>query len=286
MLRLVPYVLALAVWLLAMPSWAITLSDYQQSNWTDSASPETTTSVTWAAGDLIVVLGVTADDSVTLSTPTATGLTFSAVSGSPTTTNAQCKMYGWSATAASSGSSTISSTITSTPTAGIAAFVFSNAGGVGATQFVAGVGATSTQNLTRTGSGSHVVQAWCDWAAVNDTTVSWTPASFTQRINSWVSGVATYFVANWGNQGAAGTTSYGFTAGSGTSFSTGLIEVLDGAPPTIVGCRLLQDGTSKRLLQIGTSGRILQGGALSACVTTAGKGFPFYNDPFYPSIVR
>ena len=30
--------------------------------------------------------------------------------------------------------------------------------------------------------------------------------------------------------------------------------------PTVTGCRLLQDGTSKRLLQNGTTGRILQGG--------------------------
>jgi len=46
--------------------------------------------------------------------------------------------------------------------------------------------------------------------------------------------------------------------------SAGVIVALKPAPPTFVGCRLLQDGTSKRLLQDGTSGRLLQGGG-SGC---------------------
>lgn len=207
-----------------------TLSDYQQSTWSDSSTTEATASITWGAGDLIIVLGMTEDDPKTLNTPTATGLTFSAVSGTPTNASSSCKGYAWTSTAGSSGSGVISATTTGGNGArGLAAFVFSGSDGVGGTAISTTLGSTTVQSLTRTGDNSHVVQVWGDWNSVNDTTVTWTPGSETQRVAQYMAGRATFFVANWGDQGASGTTDYGFSGFAGGDMTAITIEVLGGS---------------------------------------------------------
>lgn len=205
-----------------------TLGNYQESNWTDNiGTSEVTASATWSSGDLIVVLGMTSDSGLTLGTPTATGLTFSAVSGTPTTSSSVCKAYAWTASAGSGGSGAITATAAGGAGGrGLAAFVFSGSDGLGGTAISDGLGSTTTQSLTRTGTNSHVVQAWGDWNAVNDTTVTWTPSGETQREAIWVSGQATFFVANWGDQGASGTTSYGFSGFAGGAMTAITLEVL------------------------------------------------------------
>lgn len=223
--------IGLAVWtLLALlvPLFAQaaqpTLADYQESNFTDLGTTETTPTVTWSAGDLIVVLGITEDNPRTLNTPTATGLTFSAVSGSPTNSASSTKGYAWTATAGSGGSGAVSATGTD-HAEGIAVFVFSGTDGLGGTAISAGLGSTTTQDLTRTGTNSHVVQIWGDWNAVNDTTVTWTPTGATQRENTYVAGRATFFVANWGDQGSTGTTGYGFSGYAGGHMTAITLEI-------------------------------------------------------------
>jgi hypothetical protein len=208
---------------------APTLVDYQQSNWADSVSTsEVTPTVTWQAGDFLVVLGATEDNaSATLNTPTATGLTFAAVTGTPTNTANQTKLYAWTATAASSSSGAVTgSNSDGTGRArGIAVFVYRGSGGLGNKAVATGLGATTTQSLVRGSSNSAVVQVWGDWSAGTGTTVTWTPSGQTQRIAQFISGVASFFVANWGDQGSPGTTSYGFSGGNGTAFSAITLEI-------------------------------------------------------------
>ena len=72
---------------------------------------------------------------------------------------------------------------------------------------------------------SFVGQVWGDWNAVNDAVVTWTPSGQTQRVAQFVSGSATFFVANWGDQGATGTTSYGFSGYAGGDMTAITIEV-------------------------------------------------------------
>lgn len=205
-----------------------TLSSYQESDFTDASTTDATPTVTWSAGDRIVVLGITEGNADTYSTPNATGLTFSAVSGTPTNVTDTCKGYAWTATAGSGGSSAVSVTMSpGAESGGIAVFVFSGSDGIGGTAISASLGATTTQSLTRTGTNSHVVQIWGDWNAVNDTTVTWTPSGETQREAVNVSGSMTTFVASWGDQGASGTTSYGFSGHAGGGKLTAItLEIL------------------------------------------------------------
>lgn len=211
-----------------------TLADYQSTNYTDIAANEVSASVTWSSGDLIVVLGMTDDNVNTLGTPTATGLTFSAVSGSPTNAAGTCKGYAWTATAGSSGSGAVTSTHAIDQVAGISVFVFSGSTGIGGTAISAALGSTTTQSLTRTGTNSHVVQIWGDWNAINDTTVTWTPSGETQRVASFTSGRYTIFIASWGDQGASGATSYGFSGHAGGANMTAITLEILGTATTAV----------------------------------------------------
>ena len=216
-------------------SWgaAPTLGSYTASTFSDSVTTsEVTGTLTWGNGDLIVVLGVTEDDGKTLNTPTATGLSFTAVAGTPTTTTNKAKVYAWTATAGSASSGAITAgTDTTAAARGIAAFAFSGSTGIGGTSISAALGTATTQSLTRTGTNSHVVQVWGDWNAVNDTTVTGTPSGETQRVAQFISGTVTFFVLSWGDQGASGTTSYGFTGHAGGAEMSAITrEVLgDGA---------------------------------------------------------
>lgn len=205
-----------------------TLASYQQSTWSGSSSAsEVTATVTWSTGDLVVVLGATDDNVNTLALQNVTGLTFSPVTGSPSNVASSAKVYGWSAIATAGGSSALTATVDgSTAARGLSVFVFSGSDGVGGVSVSGALDATTTQSLTRTGANSHVVQAWSDWNAVNDTTVTWTPTGETQRVAQFVGGRATFFVANWGDQGASGSTNYGFSGFSGGDFSAITLEVL------------------------------------------------------------
>lgn len=208
---------------------APTLVDYQQSDWTSRTNAdEVTPTVTWQAGDLIVVLGATEDNTMAqISALSATGLTFSTVSGSPTNTNNQVKLYAWTARAAADGSSAVTATRgdTNTQARGIAVFVYRGSDGLGNTAISASLGATTTQSLTRSQANSAIVQVWGDWNATNDTTVTWTPSGQTQRIAQFISGSATFFVADWGDQGSTGTTNYGFSGYAGGAMSAITLEV-------------------------------------------------------------
>jgi len=195
---------------------APTLSDYQTSNWADASNAaEATTSVTWTTGDLVVVVGMTETNSTVLDGPTVSGLSFSLV----TTTNMAntTKIYLWQATAASSGSGVISSTASdgSTSQRGLAAFVYSGSSGLGNNNSIVGSSA-KTVSLTRSQNNSSVITTMGDWNAVNDTSVTPTPSGGTLRHADFVSGRATAFLLDWGDQGAAGTTSYGITDHTGT----------------------------------------------------------------------
>lgn len=204
---------------------AATLIGTSGSTWNDTAVNETTGSLSWQTGDIVIVIGMTEDNTnTTLATPTATGLTFSAISGFPTNTSNTCKGYAWTATAGSNGSGAITSVITGNM-AGIQAYVFRGSDGIGNT-----AKSTADQNLTinlqRNYDTSLVVWAAGDWGATNDTTVSSDPVGGNQRQAAWISGRATLFAFDWGDQGAAGTTSYGISGFSpGNIFTKIALEV-------------------------------------------------------------
>lgn len=238
---------------------APTLSDYQQSTWTDVTSGnEVTPTVTWSAGDVIVVVGSTESFlTAVLLTPTASGLTFSLVT--ETSTDSNTNNYVWSATAGSSGSGAITSVADGSSSCpggfrvcqrGIAAFVYRGSDGVGNTNSIVDSATTNTViSLVRSGDSSAVVVVMGDWNTVDDTSATANPVSggTVADLNGGaagnlarVAGSATQYVASWTDQGAAGTTSYGIGSYTATPKWAGIVvEVLGVAAPTGVGKKVI-----------------------------------------------
>lgn len=217
---------------------APTLSAFSNSNFTDTpaSGSETTGSVSWSSGDIVVVLGVTEDNvATTLGTPTTTGtgLTFAALTGFPTNTASNTKVYGWSATASATSSGTISSTMAgggATHASGICVWVWSASGGIGNT--ATAVGDTTdpyTASLTRAGTNSAVCMIAGDWNAISDAANDPSPLTgSTEKIGDnagFVSGRYTGYAAHWADEGASGTTSYGVTGIAGGKITVGAVEV-------------------------------------------------------------
>lgn len=205
---------------------APTLLDYAESTWTGvSTGSEVTDDLDWnASGDRVVVLGCTEDNSRLLSTPTATGLTFAALTGLPTNSASSCRAYGWEATAGGNGNSAITAASDGSSAArGISAWAFSGSSGLGTP--VVAVSAALTVNVT-TSADSSVVMVLGDWNATTDVAVTTVPTGGTIREATNVSGVATFLVVEWHNQ-AVGTRAYGVSAWTGTgTISKAAVEVL------------------------------------------------------------
>ena len=202
------------------------LVDYQESDWiTRTSASEATGVIIWQAGDLIVVVGGTEDAGYTINTPTATGLTFSLVTSTSGASNANT--YLWRATAESNGSSVVMATVSGGGAKGIGVFVYRGSSGLGNNNTL--IGSTAkTINLTRSQDNSAVVLVMVDWNAVNDVIVTSVPSGGTQREVSYSSGAHTVFVLDWGDQGLAGTTSYGITDHTGTVKMSGIVVEVKG----------------------------------------------------------
>lgn len=170
-----------------------------------------TGSVSWQTGDIIVVIGGSESNSITLGVPTATGLTFTQLLA--TNTASTCRGYIWTATAGSSSSGAITSVASSGGfMTNVQAWVIRGSSGVGASTSIAS-GSADTLSLTRTGTDSLVLMGLFDFGATNDVAVTGVPSSgFHQEQATFVTGAATMFAVDWDGQGAPGATSYGIAA--------------------------------------------------------------------------
>jgi hypothetical protein len=214
----------------AASSTAPTLISAQSSNYADTSNTETTSSISWQAGDLIVVVGSTEGGSIQLNTPTATGLSFSLVTSINVGDSNDTVNYLWQATAGSSGSSAVSATRNDsfTGSRGITAFVYRGSDGIGNTNTLDNSTA-KTISLTRNYPSSAVILTMADWNAVNDTTVNPSPSGGTQRVATFHSGHDTTFVFDWPDRGVAGTASYGITNHTGTVDMSGIVVEIRGS---------------------------------------------------------
>jgi hypothetical protein len=228
--------LALLPFNTAYAATAPSVADYKASNWGDQvATAEVTGTLTWSAGDTILVVGATENGTTLLETPTATGLTFSLIVAVNVNDNSDCATYAWAATAGSSGSSVI----TAGPGAGagsnmrgIGAYAYTGSTGIGAWNIMddsrQSLGGPSTIGLTRSYANSAIVNVMGDWNAINDTAVTPTPAGGILRQASWFTGAATFFLSDWGDQGAIGTSDYGLTDHSGSYDMSGIAIEIQG----------------------------------------------------------
>ena len=209
---------------------APTLVSYAETAWT-AAGSLSTPSVSWVAGDLIIVVGGD-ENAASLAAPTATGLTFTAVLRAQLGVhNASCGAQAWQATASSSGSSAVTTAGAGSDQHGIGVWVWRGSGGVGNTG--TDVSTALTAALTRSGANSCVVGACFDWNAGSPTGYGWTPTVADDRDHANSGTHWTYYVADWGDQGSAGTTSYGLTGVSGGPYTKLFAEILGTSGTTV-----------------------------------------------------
>jgi hypothetical protein len=106
------------------------ISTTVSTNFTNNTASKVTPSVTWLAGDLISVWGWTGDNAQTLTNPpTATGLTLTNVLLSNVASKA--KLYLWTTTAASGGSSAFTASSSVSTEGGLVVKVWRGASGFG-----------------------------------------------------------------------------------------------------------------------------------------------------------
>ena len=233
---------------------APTLIQYAELAWSTNEGGASTSSVSWESGDVIVVVGGSEDSSAALAAPTATGLTFSAVTGALCNASSDCYANAWVATAGGSGASAVATTgAGSLRACGLSVWVWRGSGGIGNVG-ASGAAANSnlTQSLVRSGDNSCVTGGLFDWGAVASTGYGWTPAVADDRQHAQVniSGLRySVYIADWGDQGSAGTASYGITGVSGAGpFARVFIEILGtagGGTITVTPGQAAETGTAQ-----------------------------------------
>jgi hypothetical protein len=201
-----------------------TLASYTETVWTTGAATKTTASVSWQAGDVIVVIVGIESNNSTVGAVTATGLTFTRQVLATATAGTICYGAGYTAVAASSGSSAISFTDTSTAFhAGCAVWVWRGSDGFDAAceQHTS----TKTKALVHTDTHSAACVGTFDFQPGAVQTITPAPTNTRQAVLDGTS--YTIYVSDLDDQASSGSVSYGITGGAGTG------------PFTIIGVAVL-----------------------------------------------
>ena len=209
---------------------AVSLASSGATAWDTNTNPKTAT-VSWAAGDIIVIRGASEAGSLTLGTPTATGLTFTQQADEGSGSSSECDATIFAATAASAGSGVTVSLTASGATSLFWGFhwsVWSGASGV-----TGGTGNINeaTTNLT-TGAGDAVVFILGDFAAT--TPFTRVPATgsgtATERVELFATSYSVY-AADWVGT-AATTAAYGITDYTSLTAASAFLVLTAGGPST------------------------------------------------------
>src|SRR5512139_2352733 len=206
---------------------AASVSSFTASALNTTATPKTVTTLSWTAGDVIVVIGGAETADTTLNNPTNANLTFGAPQASNTAGGAgDCDVYVWRAVA---GSTQTGQTISCSrgATSGQWGFFVWVDTGVSST---ANPSANLTEsNFTFTPSaGSIVHYAFFDWNANNtDQTIAAGTGTATERADSR-SAAYGWYAGDWVGVTAT-STGFGITDFTGLRIAHGVIEVLASA---------------------------------------------------------
>jgi hypothetical protein len=217
---------------------ALSMVVSSESNWSTavaSPSPKSTGSLTWQAGDLLVVLGGVGDETSTLDVPTYSGGTFTQRAATNNGSGDFCDCWLWTSTASSGGTGTIDGNKSAGASAwGMGLTVWRGHNGIG--DITVDTSTAQTVPLDRTGSNSGAMFISLDWSAAT-ATGTWAPSGQTVlEANDHGSSYAA-FCAWWDSQGSPGTTAYGITTSSTGSFAKIGVEILEAsstAPNVIV----------------------------------------------------
>lgn len=195
---------------------------YTHTAFTGTGSQNSTEQVSWAAGDLIVVIGGD-ENGQSISAPAATGLSFAALGTQIGTAGSACGAHAWvAAPSAPGGPVTVSGTGASTNRWGFGIWVLR--GWTARTRTNGTVDTGQTVSVSRSGSHSLVLAGLFDWSAGNQTG-SWTPAGANVRDQNLASGFYGWFLGDWPDQGDPGTLGYGVSVSSTGEFTKVCVEV-------------------------------------------------------------
>lgn len=210
-----------------------TLVSYTEVTWNATGQPKTTASISWLAGDVIVVIAgsETAD---TLGVPTATGLTFTKQKDWPGTGGTTCSAFVATATPGAGGSATVSVTESGAHTWGFGVWVWRGSAGVG--NSVEQHTATKTVALTPAGADGAIVWGLFDFAAAAVQTITPTPTNTRQRVALTP---YTIYVSDLIDQVSAGSVSYGISGTGSGPFSIVALEIKAAASAAVVNPNLL-----------------------------------------------
>jgi len=209
---------------------APTLIQYAETTWTGTGA-KNITGVAWNAGDLIVVIAGTEVGTSAAAAPTNANLSFApgTAIGADST---HCWANTWTATAASSQTAQTIANAGILNEWGMAVWVFRGSGGAGVR--ATDVTTALTVSLARGGANSLVVFGGFDFNAVATTGYSFTPTVAHDRQHLQDGSFYSIYVADFGDQGGAGTTSYGIAGVTTGTFSKIALEIkgLPDIPPS------------------------------------------------------
>ena len=216
---------------------ATSIASFTLSNSPSVYAVSQTASVSWSAGDRIVVGYCAANGAQSMGTPTATGLTFASAVAQPGTGATSADVGFYEAIAPAAGSSV---TITASVSGNTDAWCFGvwvitgGPGQPGASSAIAETGTgNSTARSVASAAGDIVLMVESDWsAAAAGQTLSTGSGTSNKRDNAQVAGVYTYLFGEWVGT-AATTASYGSTSYTSRTCSTAAL-VIKAAPSAIV----------------------------------------------------
>lgn len=200
-----------------------------------TATAKSATSFTPAVGDIVLVQNVAEDAIMTLTAPTATGLTFTQYANLGTS-GATTRVAGWYAKVATSQAYVISYGANAGRGAGwtsgvVKWYTGADLAATPATHTLLSAGSQPSDSITTVGTNSVVDWIGGDWAAV-----AGTPAYRSSAVEDFKdqTGSGVHYCAYYAHQTAAvaGAQTYGMTAPSGQTSTLAGIEILDtGAGP-------------------------------------------------------
>jgi hypothetical protein len=257
--------LLLIALLWASPSWGAVAADYSGTNYAENdayaASLSLTTMTVGSGAERALYCALVVDQPI--SSPAITWNSVSMTQIASATDSASIWVYLFRLVNPASGNQTAAATWTTNSPSNLGCIAFSGVNQT--TPEVSGDTTTATGSSTAPSTGavtSTSNDATLGVAGAEDTgaasiafttpetqTASWRDTTSTTNETA---GAGTYALGGTSN-------THSFTLTESQTWAAIGIHI-KGSIPTIVGCRLLQNGTDKRLLQNGTDGRIFQGG--------------------------
>ena len=226
---------------------APTVTEVYEATWTSTTSPRTTGTLTVAQGDVLYVIagGSASNGALTLSDSTSSAIAWTATS---LTTSGYSPVYLWTATIPSGVTSL---TITLTRASGSSYYGFNvfratNCSGVGTPVTGSGTSGGPSLAITTGQSNSVIAYASSDYNSVSVTSRTWRQVNSSDPTEDYVARPSSsYYLAHYGDAGAAGSKTTGLSAPTGQKWQAIAVELLPGVSFTAsVGTATAAGGTT------------------------------------------